>query len=193
MWLSATYPSPLIHIVLLPVQSKMLPKDDSSATRNNTASMGDGGQGMLIDTSSVSRKLAHGKGPHDRNVTNAILANDDANLHAIAIESSITAPKAAYSPVFLLALCRVYAIVLARWGGGGRVDITKVSQWETPMSNREREDRKAQATATADPLMRMLLNVLCFSTPLVEASWALTQSNPGVISDLYSVIDANRR
>jgi len=171
----------------------MLSKEDADVARSIPGSTGDGGQGLLIDTSSISRKLAHGKGPHDRHVTNAILANDEAKEHAMASESDVTSPKAVYSPEFLFALCRVYAIVLARWGGGGRDDITKGTPWENPLSNRESEDRKAQATATADPLTRMLLNVLCFSTLIVQTSWALTQSHPGVVSDLYSVIDSNRR
>lgn len=170
----------------------MLSKEDANESITKTGSSGDGGQGMLIDTSSISRKLAHGKGPHDRNVTNAILANDEVGENAI--ESITYASKAsAYSPELLFALCRVYATVLARWGGGGRDDITKGTQWEDPRSFRETEDRKAQATETTDPLTRTLLNVLCFSTPAVQALWALTQSHPGVVAQLYSVIDANRR
>lgn len=183
-----------IHPLLMsPFQTKMLSKEDNGATTSKPRSSGEGGQGMLIDTSTISRKLAHGKGPHDRNVTNAILANDETKELASIIDSDASAPKAAYSPGFLFALCRVYATALARWGGGGRDDITKGAQWEDPLSFRESEDRKAQATATADPLTRTLLNVLCFSTPVVETSWALTQSHTGIVSDLYSVIDANRR
>lgn len=104
-----------------------------------------------------------------------------------------SAPKPEYSPQFLFALCRVYASVLARWGGGGRDDITKAPQWEDPLGERESRWRKEQATSAADPFTRMLLNVLCFSTSIVQTSWALSQSHAGVVSDLYSVIDNNRR
>lgn len=121
-------------------------------------------------------------------MTNAVLANDELKEQAAEL-----APKVAYSPEFLFALVRIYATVLARWGGGGRDDITEGSQWENPLRNRESEDRRAQATAIADPLTRTLLNVLCFSTSVVETSWALTQSDRGVIDDLYTVIDASKR
>ena len=171
----------------------MLAKEDTAAPNSKPSSSGKGGQGMLMDTSSMSRKLANGKGPGDHIVMKAILANNEAMEIAATIGLDATATKAAYSPEFLFALCRTYGSILARWGGGGRDDIIKGVQWENPMSFREGEERKAQATSTADPLTRSLLNVLCFSTPLVQASWALTQSHTDVVSGLYSVIDTKRR
>lgn len=152
------------------------------------------GQGMLMNTSSMSRKLAYGKGQYDRSVTTAILANEEVSQKATIVELDATVPKVVYSPSFLFALCRTYGAVLARWGGGGRDDIIAGgAQWESPMTFRESEERKARATATADPLTRSLLNVLCFSTSLVETSWALTQSHSDVVSHLYAVIDTSRR
>lgn len=123
---------------------------------------------------------------------NAILASDEAKQSSTdEWEAPVAKPE--YSAQFLFALCRVYATVLARWGGGGRDDITKPARWEDPVSERESQSRKEKATSTADPFTFMLLNVLCFSTPIVQTSWALSQSHPGVVSDIYSVIDNNRR
>lgn len=169
----------------------MFSKEDANESKTRTGSSAEGGQGMLMDTSSMSRKLAHGQGKHDRNVTNAILANDEAKDLASNLNDHT---RAAYSADFLFALCRVYATVLARWGGDGRDDIvSKAPSWENPRSSRDSGEKKAWATAKADPLTRMLLNVLCFSTPVIQTTWALSQSDPGVVSDLYSVIDTKRR
>jgi hypothetical protein len=50
-----------------------------------------------------------------------------------------------------------------------------------------------QATGTVEPCVTAMLNVLCFSTSLLNTSWAIIQSNPKVVSDLYAVIDVNKR
>ena len=135
----------------------------------------------------MSRKLAH-EGPHDRSVTNAFLADDKVKHYAATTNAEKTATPALYSSELLFSLCRVYATVLARWNGIGHDDIVAGTRWEDPRN----EDRKARATSKADPLTHMLLNVLCFSTSVVQTTWALSQSDPDVISDLYSVIDEKR-
>jgi len=52
---------------------------------------------------------------------------------------------------------------------------------------------KNYASANVEPSVTALLNVLCFSTSFVKSSWAVVQSNPRVVSDLYAVIDVNKR
>jgi ubiquitin-protein ligase E3 C len=167
--------------------TKVFSNENTDASKNRSRSSVDGGQGMLIDTSSVSKKLAHG-GPHDRSVTNAFLAEDKVKKYAAITNAEKAATPALYSSELLLSLCRVYAIVLARWNGIGHDDIVAGTRWEDPRN----EDRKARATSKADPLTHMLLNVLCFSTTVIRTTWALTQSDPNVISDLYSVIDEKK-
>lgn len=49
------------------------------------------------------------------------------------------------------------------------------------------------AAGTLEPCVTALLNVLCFSTPLLNTTWAIIQSNSKVVADLYSVIDVNKR
>jgi hypothetical protein len=149
------------------------------------------GSGMLMNTSSISRKLAHGKGAHDRSVTNAVLANIEVNENVHGMTSIPV--KAKYSPEFLFALFRAYGTILARWGGGGRDEIIKHAAVEDPLRFSETEDRKSNATFKADPCALSLLNVLCFSTSMVRTTWALTQSYQEAVTDLYAVIDSERR
>jgi hypothetical protein len=161
---------------------------DNVAAMDSKASLLKGnGSGMLMNTSSISRKLAHGKGPHDRNVINAILANNE------TAESKSATATAKYSPKFLFALCRAYGTILARWGGGGRDDIIKRTSSEDPLRFKETEDKRSEATSKADSCTLALLNVLCFSTSMVQTTWALTQSHQDAVTDLYSLIDNERR
>lgn len=158
-----------------------------ASTDSKAACLKSNGSGMLMNTSSISRKLAHGKGPHDRNVINAILANNE------IAESKPAPARAKYSPEFLFALCRAYGTILARWGGGGRDDIVKHTSSEDPLRFKETEDKRSEATPKAESCSLALLNVLCFSTSMVRTTWALTQSHEETIADLYSLIDNERR
>lgn len=128
-----------------------------------------GGQGVLMDTSSVSRKLAGGK-----------RASPKADEHVPAPLSA-----ARFSPEFFYALCRMYAVVLARWGGGGQGDI--IARNSTSKSG-----KGEVATSVPETCTLSVLNVLCFSTPIVRASWAVIQSDSIIVSDVYSVIEADR-
>jgi hypothetical protein len=169
----------------------MFSGDNAAATDSKAASLKGDGSGMLMNTSSISRKLAHGKGWHDRSVTNAVLANNEVKDNAHGMTS--VPVKAKYSPEFLISLFRAYGTFLARWGGGGRDEIIKRAAVEDPLRLSETEDRKSEATSKADPCTLALLNVLCFSTSMVRTTWALTQSYHEAVTDLYSVIDSERR
>jgi ubiquitin-protein ligase E3 C len=142
---------------------------------NDSASTTSGGK--LIDASSVSRKLAQGGSVRNTMET----------------ESSTTsggdAPRLAYTPDLLIALCHVYGIVLARWGGGGGEDIVKgvaATRRDSKGFNQE------VATTKADLCTQSLLNVLCFSTSVIRASWGVIQSDSAVVANLYSIIDPSK-
>lgn len=79
--------------------------------------------------------------------------------------------------------------MISRWGGGGKEDLVKrvVSNKDTTKHTRE------SASQTLEPCVTALLNVLCFSTSMVTSSWAVIQSNPRVVSDLYALIDVKKR
>ena len=84
---------------------------------------------------------------------------------------------------------RAYGTIISRWGGGGKEDLVK-----RVVSNRESaKEGREYASATLEPCVTSLLNVLCFSTSIVASSWAIIQSNPRVVSDLYAVIDVRKR
>jgi ubiquitin-protein ligase E3 C len=131
---------------------------------------------MLMNTSSVSRKLAGGE--HDRSSTSAVLAKSS--------EPSGIASRKDYSPDLFLALCRTYSIVLARWGGGGKDDVVRKISGDHAKGERE------VATSKPDPCALALLNVLCFSTPVIRATWGLIQSDDKITADVYSVIDSDK-
>lgn len=141
------------------------------------------GAGKLLNTSSISRQLANGKGPVDRTVTNAVMASEESNKTASELNHS--APRQDYSITLFFALCRVYCSILSRWGGYGKHDLVN-----RPLPEKQDKDH---ASATTEKCVTALLNVLCFSTSLLETAWAVVQSNPRVVSDLYAVIDVRKR
>jgi ubiquitin-protein ligase E3 C len=128
------------------------------------------GVGKLMNTSSISRQLANGKG----SVTNAVLSSQGANHE--------------YSVLFLLALCRVYGTIISRWGGNGKEDLVRRARRSIDCAKFGKEF----ASANIEPCVTALLNVLCFSTSVVMSSWAIVQSNARVVSDLYAVIDVSK-
>ena len=117
----------------------------------------------LLNTTSVSRKLASGT-----------LANH------VPTELSPPSSHGPYNPELLYVLCRMYAIVLARWGGGGRDDLSRKAS----------EDRPIVAVATPETCTMSLLNVLGFSTPIISALWAIVQSDSMIMSQVESVVEA---
>ena len=143
------------------------------------------GAGKLMNTSSISRQLANGKGPVNRAVTNAVIASEELNKTASELKHS--APRRDYNISLFFALCRVYCSILSRWGGYGKHDLVN-----RPLNLPEKKD-KEHASATTEKCVTALLNVLCFSTSLLETAWAVVQSNPRVAGDLYAVIDVRKR
>jgi ubiquitin-protein ligase E3 C len=136
-----------------------------------------GGEGLLMNTSSVSRKLAGGT--HDRSSTSAVLDKSDG-------KSSGAFNNREYSSDLLFALCRTFSIILARWGGGGKDDVVR------RVSGSHSNGEKEIATSKPEPCVLLLLNVLCFSTPIVKVTWAIIQSDDATVSDLYTIIDSDK-
>lgn len=130
------------------------------------------GKGTLMNTSSIAMKLAGGK--HDPVVVEAALSNDSKAVSSIGLQKQ-------YDTKLLVALCRTYATVLARWGGGGLDDIVEMKQGQ-----------KSLATSKPEACVLSLLNLLCFSTNIIKASWGIIQSDQQVVSELYGIIDADR-
>lgn len=147
------------------------------------------GVGKLMNTSSISRQLANGKGPVNRSMTNAVISSKSTSGMEIK-DSSEKKPHHEYSVLFLLALCRAYGAIISRWGGNGKEDLVRRAQQSLDIA---KKSRKEHASANMEPCVTALLNVLCFSTSFVTSSWAIVQSNPRVVSDLYAVIDVNKR
>jgi hypothetical protein len=118
--------------------------------------------GGLINATEMSRKLAMG------------MHADVTKLAGSGGSSSPTIVRSAsYTPQFFKALCRVYGIVLARWGGGGGNDIVRGA---SVIGSRHQGGNHEVATLLPDPCTQSLLSVLCFSTPFVRFSWAMIQS-----------------
>jgi len=141
------------------------------------------GVGKLMNTSSISRQLANGKG----SVTNAMITSQVAFGREIN-DSNAKKPNHEYSVLFLLALVRAYGTILSRWGGNGKEDLVRRAR----RSIDDAKFGKEFASASVEPCVTALLNVLCFSTSVIMSSWAIVQSNPRVVSDLYAVIDVNK-
>ena len=135
-----------------------------------------------MNTSSIARQLANGKGSMNRTaMTNAVLKGETSTDKEV--KSNTKKPIHEYSVLFLLALCRCYGTIISRWGGDGKVDLVQ----------RSLPPFKEYASANTESCVTALLNVLCFSTSFVTSSWAIIQSNPRVVSDLYQVIDVRKR
>lgn len=150
--------------------SKPGPKDSKS------------GKGKLMNTSSLSRQLANGKGSISRAVTTAVLSSSESD----SSKASTAKPQHIYSISFFFALCRAYGTIISRWGGNGKEDLVR------RVTSKASEVEVESASAKLEPCVTALLNVLCFSTNILSASWAIIQSNQKVVSDLYSVIDVNK-
>jgi ubiquitin-protein ligase E3 C len=132
---------------------------------------------LLQDTSSLSRQLAEGK--------------QVVSLNA-CVESVSSRQKDAYSSDLLFALIQTYSILIARWGGEGHDDIVTgtFANGKRRATGNGRSD--ATVTLTQEAWIKSFLNVLCFSTPIVQVAWGIIQSDETVIKDIYDVIDADR-
>jgi len=146
------------------------------------------GVGKLMNTSSIARQLANGKGSMNRTaMTNAVLQSETSADKEV--KSNTKKPVHEYSILFLLSLCRCYGTIISRWGGDGKIDL--VGRAQRSLDNAK--TGKEYASANTESCVTALLNVLCFSTSFVTSSWAIIQSNPRVVSDLYQVIDVRKR
>ena len=86
---------------------------------------------------------------------------------------------------------RTYGTIISRWGGAGKDDLVKryIPDSKKPGYKKASDE----SASTMEPSVTALLNVLCFSTSLLNTAWAVIQSNRRVVSDLYDVIDLNKR
>ena len=162
--------------------TKMLSGDKPAAAGPTPAQPKSGGK--LINTSSVSRTLA--ESGNKKASDNSSKKSMDASLKDNHIA------RQSYKPELLIALVRVYGIILSRWGGGGKEDIVKRVRDGQLMKRDENGANQEVATSKADPCTQALLNVLCFSTPILRTLWGMIQSDPDIISDLYTVIDSSK-
>ena len=157
---------------------KMTSSEASSPGPNDSRT----GKGKLMNTSSLSRQLANGKGSISRVVTSTELSSSESDSR----KTSTSKPQHVYSASFFFALCRAYGTIISRWGGNGKEDLVR------RVSSKAGELEIEAASAKLEPCVTALLNVLCFSTNILSSSWAIIQSNPKVVSDLYCVIDVNK-
>ena len=141
------------------------------------------GGGKLVNTSSLSRQLARSGDSAD--------AISEATAQAKKEEAQKLkgSNNQEYTTKALLALVRTYGCILARWGGAGKEDI--VDRASTKKKSADKSSIK-EALGKGDPLAQSLLNVICFSTPVLQTLWAIIQSDPLAISDLYKVIDEDK-
>ena len=121
------------------------------------------GQGVLVNSSDISAKLAKG----------------EAKCSEPSIVS-LASRRADFSPSLLFSLCRVYSVVLARWGGGGGGDIT---------SKMTDEKLRKVALTKAEAFTMSLLNALCFSTSALRATWGVIQSDRAIKQAVERMVD----
>lgn len=131
--------------------------------------------GLLLDTSSISRQLAGGD-------TNAASKSSAVSTQQRRSDE--------YSTDLLFALARTYSILLARWGGDGSDDI--VSGGSKQVGSSGSLGSGAKATTTQEAWVKSFLNVLCFSTSIVQVAWGLVQSDDAIVADVFSLVDADR-
>jgi ubiquitin-protein ligase E3 C len=121
--------------------------------------------GKLINASSMSRKLAMGG-----NTKGLAKIEPLADKALSAVNSSENRQLLSYSPELFKALCCVFGIILARWGGSGGEDIIRQKRITRQGSKSE------VATTLPEPFTKSFLSVLCFSTEFIRFSWGMMQS-----------------
>ncbi|GKY96085.1 hypothetical protein MPSEU_000568600 [Mayamaea pseudoterrestris] len=153
------------------VSSFLSVSDSSSASASKTKG---NGTMRLLNTSSVAKKLAGGESGSG---ANAYVAISSENL-SVCLDRG----NGHCDTKFMIALCRLYGVVLARWGGNGQNDIVA-------------QELTEQITATSKPesITLSLLNVLSFSTALLRTSWGVLQSEPELVLQIQSVIGSEHR
>jgi ubiquitin-protein ligase E3 C len=144
--------------------ANFLVKDGDASTKGvmNTDKMGTNG---LKNYSSESRRYAEG---------------------SFSKGSESTVERSTYMRDLLFCLTRTYAIVIARWGGGGKNDIVQRKQLDRAKGEQE------VATSSVEPCVISLLNTLCFGTTLLKVLWAMTQCDSQTVAELHSVIEPDK-
>lgn len=142
--------------------TKLLSKDDPTSQEKGSS---------LIDGSAVSRKLAQGK----------------ASAPSLVPEKFV---RIEYSSDLFKTLCLLYGIILARWGGDGGRDCIRNSG---PLIRHDLNGAKQEvASASANQCTQALLNNFIFSTTMIQACWALIQSDPAIVGDVYKILDPHK-
>ena len=138
------------------------------------------GQGNLVNTSSISKELAHGN-------KSKILFKDVFTPDAKGKKTLDSKIQKRYTSSFLYSLCRAFATILSRWGGGGDYDIVN----QRSLSNDS--NKSPIATTKREPSVLGILNVLCFSTSIIETTWGMLQSNDAMKNGLKAFSDPDGR
>jgi ubiquitin-protein ligase E3 C len=165
--------------------------DDTTTTGSiptEPKSQSESGQGMLLNTTSASRGMATGdvRAPliirnHDDDKKQAAAKNLQTNGNGTTVTTknpatnTNTAPKEppeVYVELFL-AVCRLYGTFLARWGGYAK----DYNQNQNQGTNR----MQMQVSTKPEACVLKLLNTICFSTKLLQVSWAVLQC-PAAVS-----------
>lgn len=153
----------------------LLGNDNSNAVNMQTVpKISDYGSGKLLNTSAMSREAAEGR---------QCKVSDEGDKINSAV---VVLPRKDYKPTFLFALGKAYAVVLARWGGGGSCDLVQ----RQPRDRARGEN--AMATSSAEPVALALLNTLCFGTPLLKVIWGIIQSDQETVLDINGIIDSSK-
>jgi len=91
-----------------------------------------------------------------------------------------------YSSSLLIVLCRLYGIVIARWGGFGGEDAVKRTQRNDGMKSRP------VAMRVPDVCSQSLLNVICFSTSVTETTWGMLQGEKNLTASVSTVVSPTK-
>ena len=141
------------------------------------------GAGSLVNTSSISRQLAHGKDADCSIVIAETLAKKEKAEKRNRGQNQVYTTKALFA-------CRTYACVISRWGGNGNDDI--VGRAPARSKKNSTQASYSEAVDKPDPIVQSLLNTLSFSTPVVKTLWALIQSDSDIVSDLYALMNEEK-
>ena len=121
----------------------------------------------LVNSSIVSAQLAKGE-----------IKASDASAEAVAHR------RIDFDSTLLFSVCRMYAVILARWGGGGGSDITG--------NHRDNSALCAVAVTQAEGITMSILNALCFSTPVLRVTWSVIQGDKRIKQSIDKLVYADK-
>ncbi|KAL3945620.1 MAG: hypothetical protein SGBAC_000276 [Bacillariaceae sp.] len=102
------------------------------------------------------------------------------------VDSNRSSVRSDYSPALQMVLCRLYGIVIARWGGFGGEDSVKRVQ------KNGNGQTKPVATRTPDVGCQSLLNVICFSTSVTKTTWGMLQGEKHLTTSINAVVSPTK-